>query len=126
MRKLTKIITPTLIAITALGGATAASAHSGYGDSYDRGPGRTPVRADNVRFQLAELQHRVDRSDRHDRISEREARGLRRDIADAREQFRRYNRDGLDHGEYRHLQARIDRIRDRLHMERADWDGRRG
>lgn len=132
MRKLTTIAATVLVATAALGGATAASAHPGYGPGHgpDHGPGygygRTPARAEAIRDQLDQLERRIARADHRDRVSEREAFGLRRDIAFTRQQFRDYNRDGLSDREFRKLQSRIDRIRFSLRMERADWDGRRG
>lgn len=129
MRKLIKIAAPALIAAAALGGATAASAYPGQGYGYGHGHGygnRTPARAEAIRDQLDQLQARVNRADHRDRVSDREAYGLRRDIAQTRQQFRDYNRDGLSDREFRTLQSRIDRIRFSLHMERADWDRRRG
>lgn len=141
MRKLTKIVAATLISAAMLGTAGIASAHPGYNhgsriyerSAYeahgrnDRGYEReTPYRAGVIHRQLEELAYRVNRSDWRDRVSEREADGLRRDIRSASQQFRWLNRDGLDHREIRTLQARIDQIRYRLHLERNDWDGRRG
>lgn len=122
MRKLTKIIAATLVAATALGGAGVASAQDfGHGR-----PGHaTPVRADAIRDQLQDLQTRIDRNDFRDRISPREAAGLRREIRDARQQFRWFNRDGLDQREMRTLQNRIDHIRGQLRMERNDNNGHR-
>lgn len=124
MRKLTKIIVPALAAVAALGTAGAASAQPWR----DNGPGwhhGTPARADAIRSQIDELQQRINRNDNRDRISEREAWGLRRDVRDLRDQFRAFNRDGLNDREFRTLQVRIDRIKARLHVERNDRDGRR-
>lgn len=133
MRKLTKIATAAFVATAALGGATAASAHpgDGYGYGADRGYNRghdrnLNQRAHVLRQQLDQLALRIDRNDRRDRISEREAAGLRREIRNTRDQFRWFYRDGLDQREYRVLEARVDRIRYRLQGERRDWDGRRG
>lgn len=126
MRKLIKIAAPVLVAAVALGGATTASAHPGYGYGHGSGYGRTPARAEAIRDQLDELQARVNRADHRDRVSDREAFGLRREIAQTRQQLRDYNRDGLSDREFRILQSRIDRIRVSLHMERADWDRRIG
>lgn len=113
MRKLNKIAAPALLAALVLGAASPAMAQ------------RTPYRADQIRNQISELERRVARSDRRDRISEREAAGLRRDVRDLRYQFQRYNRNGLDRVEMRTLNNRIDNIRMRLRIERRDWDNRR-
>lgn len=135
MRTMTKITALVFTTATLLGTAGAASAHAyGYDQRDDRrGPygerdfeRETPYRTGMIRNQLADLTYRVNRNDGRDRISEREADGLRREIRSAQQQFRWLNRDGLDHREMRVLLVRIDRIRYRLHLERNDWDGRRG
>lgn len=132
MTKLTRIALSLATAAAALGGAGTASAHPGFGGpgypahdqrGYER---ETPYRTQAVREQLDRLADRVNRTDRRDRISEREAAGLRREIREAREQFRWFNRDGIDHRELRILQARIDHIRFQLRDERYDRNDRRG
>ncbi|MET0251131.1 MAG: hypothetical protein ABW203_03035 [Novosphingobium sp.] len=135
MRKLSKAVLAALVTTTALGAALPAQAQpypqDRRGDRYDNNHDnrydqrRTPVRADVIRNQIAELQRRVERNDRRDRISEREAAGLRRDVYRLRDQFRDYNRNGLSNREIQVLDQQIDRIRARLHIERNDWDNRR-
>ena len=113
MPKLTKFILPALAATVVF--STAAQAQMGY----------TPGRANAVRNQIEELDRRIARSDNRNRISEREAAGLRRDVRNLRFQFRDYNRNGLSRGEWNTLQRRIDSVRVRLRIERSDWDNRR-
>jgi len=127
MPKLTKILVPALAIAATLGTAGAASAqtYGGYDHGRDWGNHQTPARAEAIRNQIAMLEQRVNRNDNRDRISEREAWGLRREVRDIREQFRVFNRDGLNDREFRILQNRIDRAKDRLHVERNDRDGRR-
>ena len=139
MRHMTKITALALAAATLLGSAGAASAHPGYddpgfgyggygprGSDYRDFEREAPYRSAIVYRQLEDIAYRVNRNDWRDRISEREADGLRRDIRSAQRQLRWFDRDGLDHREMRVLQARIDELRYRLHLERNDWDGRRG
>ena len=71
------------------------------------------------------MQRRIVRNDGRDRISEREAAGLRNAVFQLRMQFRDYNRNGLSQREARYLQDRINQIRSRLQYERRDNDGRR-
>jgi len=127
MPKLTKILVPALAIAATLGTAGAASAqpYGGYDHGRHWGNHQTPARAEAIRNQIAMLEQRVNRNDNRDRISEREAWGLRREVRDIREQFRVFNRDGLNDREFRILQNRIDRAKDRLHVERNDRDGRR-
>lgn len=136
MRKITKIVAPALIAAMGLGVAMPASAAAPYHRT-------TPVRIDNARFdnnaraafalrsQIDELQRMVNRNDRRDRISEREARGLRQDVWQLRRDFNAYSRNGLSDREARTLQFRVDRVKAKLHHERNDrndrndWNGHR-
>ena len=89
-------------------------------DRYDRG------QANAIRAQIDQLQRRVERVDGRDRISEREAVGLRRAVWNLRQQFRDFNRNGLSQREAQILQSRIQQVRQRLQYERRDNDGRRG
>ena len=125
MSKLTKILVPALAIAATLGTAGAASAqpYGGYDHGRDWGNHQTPARAEAIRNQITMLEQRVNRNDNRDRISEREAWGLRREVRDIREQFRLFNRDGLNDREFRILQNRIDRAKDRLHVERNDGNG---
>ena len=81
--------------------------------------------ANAIATQIDQLQRRVARSDGRDRISEREAAGLRNAVYQLRMQFRDYNRNGLSQREARYLQDRINQIRSRLQYERQDNNGRR-
>ena len=81
--------------------------------------------ANAIATQIDQLQRRVARSDGRDRISEREAAGLRNAVYQLRIQFRDYNRNGLSQREARYLQDRINQIRSRLQYERQDNNGRR-
>ena len=81
--------------------------------------------ANAIATQIEQLQRRVARNDGRDRISEREAAGLRNAVYQLRMQFRDYNRNGLTQREARYLQDRINQVRSRLQYERNDNDGRR-
>ncbi|MFM5929349.1 MAG: hypothetical protein ACKOPQ_00390 [Novosphingobium sp.] len=114
MPKFTKIAAPALIAAMALGAAVPAQAQhnqSRYGYGIER--------------EISQLEYAVNRTDNRDRISEREAAGLRRDIAQLRYTYRAYARDGLSQREGRILQDRIQHLRHRLQNERHDRDHRR-
>jgi predicted RNase H-like nuclease (RuvC/YqgF family) len=92
-------------------------------DHHDRRDYRGQAQA--IRAQIDQLQQRIERNDGRDRISEREAAALRRDVYRLRLQFRDYNRNGLSQREAQVLQSRIHDIRQRLRYERRDRDGRR-
>jgi hypothetical protein len=136
MRKLSTIVASALVVATA-GAALPAQAQpypdrswdgrhdrDGRYDRYDRYDGYRG-NAQSIRAQIEELQRRVERTDARDRVSEREAAGLRRDVYRLRQQFWTYNRNGLSQREVRYLQDRIRDIRQRLRYERRDNDGRR-
>ena len=141
MRKLGKTFVAALVAGSALGVAIPAQAqyypqqHDGWRDRdgderWDRDDDRRWDRngygqANAIRAQIEQLRQRIDRIDARDRISEREADGLRRAVRNLREQFRDFNRNGLSQREAMILRDRIQRIRSRLQFERRDNDGRR-
>lgn len=85
----------------------------------DRGQSRA------IAVQIQDLERRVARNDGRDRISEREAALLRRDVYNLRAQYRDYSRNGLTQREAQILQSRIQQVRQRLSYERRDRDGRR-
>ena len=95
-----------------------------YDNRYDRNH-QYRGNANAIWTQIEQLQRRVARNDNRDRISEREAAGLRNAVYQLRNQFRDYNRNGLTQRESRYLQDRINQIRSRLQYERNDRDGRR-
>ena len=85
----------------------------------------TQGRNQSIASQIDELQRAVNRSDRRDRISGRDAWNLRRDVQQLSRQYRLYSRNGLSRAEYRILDKRIDSIRARLHVKRHDRDRHR-
>lgn len=85
-----------------------------------------PVRAEVVRDDIERLDGAIDRADRRDTISEREARNLRERLASLRGQFRALSANGLTRGEVRRLEQRINYIRGRLRIERVDYDRHAG
>ena len=137
MRKLNKALVAALVAGSALGVAIPAQAqyypqqqHDGWrGDRddnrYDRNDRYDNGQARAIAAQIQQLEQRVNRVDSSDRISEREAATLRRAVANLRQEFRSYSRNGLTQREAQILRERIQRIRARLQYERHDNDGRR-
>ena len=76
--------------------------------------------------EIAELDRKIDRADWRNTISEREAAGLHRQVAELKRDYRRFSTNGLDRSEVRQLTQRSERIEQRLRSERHDRDGRRG
>jgi len=106
----------TLIAAVALAASLAVAPAMAAG---------TPHRADAIRHQIDNLQRDVNRNDNRDRISEREAAALRREVDSLQGQFRTFNQGGLDNREMVTLERRIQNIRGRLQVERHDRDHHR-
>jgi hypothetical protein len=141
MRNRTKLFLSALVAGSALAAAVPASAQNyqprerGYDQRYDQRNDQSWDRNDRrwnnfgnanaIHRQIEQLRFRVSRSDGRDRISEREAAGLRRQVNQLELQFRDYSRNGLTQRETRYLQDRINQVRSRLQYERNDRDGRR-
>lgn len=94
-----------------------------YDERYGRDDHRGQAHA--LRTQIEQLERRVERIDRRDRISEREAATLRRAVWSLRQQHRDYSRNGLTRREAQVLQSRINQVRQRLAHELNDRDGRR-
>jgi hypothetical protein len=85
----------------------------------------TPVRSAAVWNAITELEQDVNRADSRDTISEREAAGIRSRIGEIKEDYRRWNGNGLTVGEANTLTNRVQAQRNRLHNERNDRDHHR-
>jgi hypothetical protein len=126
MFKFTKIAAPALIAAMAFGVAVPAQAQHNQGRDYGYNHNNNGYNnGRGIEREITQLERQVSRNDNRDRISEREAAGLRRDVAQLRWTYRSYARNGLSSSEVRTLQNRIQNIRHRLQNERHDRDGRR-
>jgi opacity protein-like surface antigen len=123
MKKITALAASALMAATALGAAAVPTAASAQVTIRFGAPGYwTPERSNAIRQQIWNLDRAIDRAARNRTISPREAAGLRRDVSRLRGQYQAYNRNGLNFQEVRILQGRVNNIRTRLRLERADWD----
>lgn len=114
--------------IAAAGFAAPASAQYWQGNGSHQAQGARHGQADTGHLwkEIAELDRKIDRADKRNTISEREANGLHRQVAELKRDYRRYSANGLDRAEARQLAQRTDRIEQRLKNERRDRDGRRG
>ena len=123
MRKLlvsVAIATATLAAVP----AAAQYQNSGWGRQDDRSWNRQGF--NNLLRQIEQVDNRIDRSARRGFISQREAYGLKRSATNLRGDLRRSARNGLTRREFADLQVRVDRLEQRVRIERRDGDGRRG
>ena len=104
------------------GGARHEVSHDNRGDAWRL----TPARNNEIRQDINSLNNAIDRAAARRTISPREAQGLRQQARDVQRLYGQYARNGLDRGEVRNLQSRVNSVRVALRMERRDWDGRRG
>lgn len=87
---------------------------------------RTPVRSSAVWSDIVQLERDVNSADNRDTISEREAAGIRGEIAELKGDYNRMNRNGLSPAQANKLEDRIRRLRARLHNEKKDANHHRG
>jgi hypothetical protein len=123
MKKINALAASALMAATALGAVAMPSVASAQVSVRFGAPGYwTPERSNAIRQQIWNLDRASDRASQNRTITRRESDGLRRDVAGLRNQFQMFNRNGLNFQEVRILQGRVNTVRTRLRLERADWD----
>lgn len=123
MKKITALAAAALMATTALGAVAIPSAASAQVTIRFGAPGYwTPQRSNAIRQQIWALDRNIDRAAQRGTITRREAMGLRRDVRRLRNQYQAYSGNGLNFQEVRLLQGRVNTVRTRLRLERADWD----
>jgi hypothetical protein len=123
MKKITALTMSALMAATALGAVAMPAAANAQVTIRFGAPGYwTPERSNAIRQQIWRLDRDIDRAAQNRRITRREEVGLRRDVQWLRNQYQAYSRNGLNFQEVRTLQTRVNQVRTRLRLERADWD----
>ncbi len=123
MNKITAFAASALMAATALGAVAMPTAASAQVSARFGGPGYwTPERSNAIRQQIWNLDRAIDLATQNRTVTRRESDGLRRDVANLRGQYQMFNRNGLNFQEVRILQGRVNTVRTRLRLERADWD----
>jgi hypothetical protein len=123
MKKITALTMSALMAATALGAVAMPAAANAQVTIRFGAPGYwTPERSNAIRQQIWRLDRDIDRAAQNRRITRREEVGLRRDVQWPRNQYQAYSRNGLNFQEVRTLQTRVNQVRTRLRLERADWD----
>lgn len=124
MRKFTKLVAPALVA--ALGLTAIAPAIAEAAPYHHNGGRQQAARHYDVRTDIQGLRANIDRAAARRTISQREASGLRRDVADIQRLYGQYSRGGLSAQETRILGNRVNKVYVALRMERHDYDRRRG
>lgn len=123
MKQITALAASALMAATAVGAVAVPTAASAQVTIRFGAPGYwTPERTNAIRQQIWNLDRAIDRATQNRTITRREAVSLRRNAASLRNQFQLFNRNGLTFQEVRTLQVRVNNVRTRLRLERADWD----
>ncbi len=123
MKRITAVAASALMAATALGAVAIPATANAQASVRFGAPGYwTPERSNAIRTQIWNLDRDIDRAAQRRTITRREATSLRRDVRWLRNQYQAYSRNGLTLQEVRTLQARVNTVRTRLRMERADWD----
>jgi hypothetical protein len=125
-----KFLIPALVLSTVVGVAPAAAQHGGYHNpnsgnvGWNRGgPSRQAINELLRDLQRAEM--RIDRSAQRRIISQREAFGLHREANQIERQLQRAGRNGISGREFAMLRSQVNRLEQRLRIERQDRDGRR-
>lgn len=111
-----KILFSVIIASTALAAAPASAQAWRLQPSIHR----------QIQQDINQLDNRIDRAEQRRRISRQEANGLRRQGRQLVRTYQRFSRNGLNRAEVAQLEVGINRLHQRLRIERRDWDGRRG
>ena len=125
-----KFLIPALVLSTVVGVAPAAAQHGGYHNpnrgnvAWNRGgPSRQAI--NELIRDLNRVEIRIDRSAQRRIISQREAFGLHREANQIERQLQRASRNGISGREFGMLRGQVNRLEQRLRIERQDRDGRR-
>lgn len=106
--------------------AMAAAAIAGSAPASAQAWRLQPTAQRQIQGDISQLDRQISRAADRGTISRREATGLRRDALGLQRLYNQYSRNGLDRVEVSRLQGQVNRIHQRLRLERRDWDGRRG
>jgi hypothetical protein len=104
--------------------AIPAAAQAQRSWQHPNGPTRGQVNA--LLGDLSRAEQRINRSFQRRIISAREAAGLRREANGIRLQLNRAARNGIGGREFATLRFQVNRLEQRVRMERRDVDRRRG
>ena len=124
-----KFLIPALVLSTVVGVAPAAAQHGGYHNdrgtvAWNRGgPSRQAI--NQLIRDLNRVETRIERSAQRRIISQREAFSLRREANQIERQLQRAGRNGISGREFGMLRSQVNRLEQRLRIERQDRDGRR-
>ena len=124
-----KILISALMLSTVVAIAPASAQYGGHrGDrghsEWNRGgPSRQAI--NELLRDLQRVENGIQRSVNRRIISQREAFGLRREANQIERQLQRASRNGINGREFASLRVQVNRLEQRLRVERRDRDGRR-
>jgi hypothetical protein len=124
-----KFLISALVLSTVVGVAPAAANHGGYHSDrgtvgWNRGgPSRQAI--NELIRDLNRAESRIDRSAQRRIISQREAFSLHREANQIERQLQRAARNGISGREFGALRGQVNRLEQRVRLERQDRDGRR-
>jgi hypothetical protein len=122
-----KILIPALMLSTVVAIAPASAQYGPRGRAnveWNRGgPSRQAI--NELLRDLQRTETRIDRSAQRRIISQREAFGLHREANQIERQLQRAGRNGISGREFASLRFQVNRLEQRLRIERQDRDGRR-
>jgi hypothetical protein len=123
-----KLLISLAVAGATLAAVPAAAQYRDNGRHWDHRDDRhVDYRAvQNLVRELAQVEQRIDRSSQRGIISRREALSLRREANQIRIRLNRSGRNGLSGREFASLRVQVNRLEQRVRIERRDLDGRRG
>jgi len=123
-----KLLISVAIATATIAAVPAAAQYHGGGQAragwHQNGPSRAAV--NNLVRDLNQAQNRITRSQQRRIISPREAVSLRREAVQIRQRLNLAARGGISGREFAQLRLRVNRLEQRVRMERRDRDRRPG
>lgn len=122
-----KILISALMLTSVVAVAPASAQYSGHRGGHSEwnrgGPSRQAI--NELLRDLQRVETRIERSVQRRVISQREAFGLRRQANSIERQLQRASRNGINGREFASLRVQVNRLEQRLRVERNDRDGRR-
>ena len=124
-----KFLISALMLSTVVGVAPAAAQHVGYHGNRGNvawnngGPSRQAI--NELLRDLQRAENGIQRSVQRRMISQREAMGLRREASQIERRLNMASRNGIGGREFASLRVQVNRLQQRLRIERNDRDGRR-
>ena len=113
-----KFIVPLVAAFAVVGAAAPAAAAPAWRVQ--------PGVQRQIQNDINQLDRQISRAAQRRTVSQREANGLRREALQLQRTYNQFSRNGLDRREVAQLENGVNRLHQRLKLERRDWDNRRG